>query len=342
MKSDSALPIATYKDIFGLMGVSQCGLKKNYPKSILLTGSQGMLGNGIVQKLIHLKEVGPLENTKLYFASRKWPNTKIRYCEKDIYTLIANSEIQTIKDAIDIVIHTASPSNVTQIHSYQELYDANLGILEKIRNINPNRVIYLSSSEVYKGKTMLEGDYYLNFDIDKKRDWYPIAKIKSEQFLKNCALENSFSVGIVRLFHTFGPGVKRNDGRSFADILWGAEVQRKITLHSRGEQVRSFLYLGDAVDAILNIAFSNESGYKIINLGSTQPVSIFEFAEIVSCITGSKINYDFISEFPHSTNDYVVPIMKNMNSYEWNAKVGIWEGIESTLNWIKRSTGPSW
>ena len=148
---------------------------------------------------------------------------------------------------------------------------------------------------------------------------------------------NEFSASSVRLFHTFGPGVKRNDGRSFADIIWSAVLSKEIVLKSRGNQVRSFLYLSDAVDAIIKIALTNESGYKVINVGSNMPVSVLEFAEMVSIITESSISFNLQNDFEHSSNNYLVPIISNLNSYNWFAKVDILDGIKFTVNWIKNS-----
>jgi nucleoside-diphosphate-sugar epimerase len=326
-----------FEDIFGLLPDFSISSKLK-PKSILITGAQGMLGNALAKAISFLQSTGQLPDTKLILLSREWePKVVESWKTNKSCMLMQNSSISEINFPIEIVIHTASPSNITQINSYAELYEVNIGFLKGIRELNPGKIVYISTGEVYKGETLEEGSYSKNLSKSFKRDWYPIVKLEAELELKQRSIENEFSASSVRLFHTFGPGVKKNDGRSFADILWSAVLSKEIILKSRGNQVRSFLYLSDAIDAILKIALTNESGYKVINVGSNVPVSILEFAEMVSIITKSSISFNLQSDFEHSSNNYLVPLISNLNSYNWIAKVHIVDGIKFTVNWIKNS-----
>ena len=95
--------------------------------------------------------------------------------------------------------------------------------------------------------------------------------------------------------------------------------------------------MSDAVDAIIKIALTNESGYRVINVGSDAPVSILEFAEMVGIVTESSISFNLQNDFEHSSTDYLVPLIGNLESYKWQAKIDILEGIKLTINWIKNS-----
>jgi dTDP-glucose 4,6-dehydratase len=328
----------SFKDIFGDHSDFNEIVFKRKPKSILITGAQGMLGNGIAKAFNLLQMNGTLADTKLFLGSREWQSeAKSGWDERDNLKVVANSDISKIQGGVEVVVHTASPSNITQINSFDELHDVNVGMLKGIEKLDPSRVIYISSGEVYKRGMTEEGTQSSDFLKSNKRDWYPLVKLEAENELERFESRTSSSVAILRLFHTFGPGVKRDDGRSFADILWGAVLKHQISLHSSGKQVRSFLYLSDAVDAILRVALSEESGYRVANLGSDKPVSIRKFAEQVSEITGAEIRFNMKSGFEHSPNEYLVPVIRNMHSYDWAPKLEIREGIERTIGWIRNS-----
>jgi nucleoside-diphosphate-sugar epimerase len=339
IRSDNQVKQPGYEEVFGDEFHFARSTLEIRPKSILVTGSQGMLGNSIAKALNFLQTNGDLGKTKLFLASREWnPNARASWKESKNLQLLVNSDISKIQSKVEVFIHTASPSNIMQINSYQELHHSNVGMLDEILTLEPKRIIYISSGEVYRNDATVEGTHYRDFMNSNKRDWYPIVKLEVESRLERLATESGLEVGIFRLFHTFGPGLKRNDGRSFADILWGAALNQEISLYSPGEQVRSFLYLSDAVEAILRVALATKSGYFLANLGSDLPVTIREFAEQVSSITGSKIKYDLNSTFSHSPNDYLVPIIHNMHMYDWFPKVETKVGIERTIDWIRNST----
>jgi UDP-glucuronate decarboxylase len=342
MSIDYLAEKCSFEDIFS-SSIQSIDLSTSFkPRSILLTGAQGMVGNGLTKSLIQLQRTGSLSATKLYFASRQWKTELVdNHSESGDYLLVKNEDISDIKDQIELVIHTASPSNITKIGSYEELQEVNLGILRKIQKLQPNRVIFVSSGEVYGGKSVEESQGFNGFTKTKKRDWYPLAKLQAEFEVREYADRNGSSAGIIRLFHTFGPGVKRSDGRSFADILWNSVTLREIELYSDGSQVRSFLYLADAIEAMLKVALSQESGVRVVNLGSNIPHTVYEFAQLVSGLTGSPIKVKTRSEFLHSPNEYIVPALNAIHSYGWEPKVEIVEGIRRTLSWITKATSTS-
>lgn len=332
------MPHPSFEEVFGQKSISIDFPLRKKPRAILLTGSKGMVGNSVAKALNSLQKSGVLTDTKLLLCSREWSKEDERSWERNCnLELIANTDISKIQDQVEIVIHTASPSNITKIDSYEELHYSNIGILEEILRLEPKKFIYISSGEVYKKDPTIEGTSHKHFLKSNKRDWYPMVKLETEMRLEKLTLEGRFDAAVLRLFHTYGPGVKRKDGRSFADILWGATLDGEITLHSSGKQVRSFLYLSDAVEAIIKVSFAIAPGYFVANLGSEVPVTIREFAEEVSSITGARINLNMNSEFDHSPNDHLVPIIQNMKSYDWSPKVENKLGIERTIAWIKKS-----
>jgi UDP-glucuronate decarboxylase len=308
------------------------------PKSILITGAQGMLGNGIAVAFNNLIQNNLLSSSRLILASREWSYSAVnKWSENKNCKLINNNEISTFEDNVDLVIHTASPSNITKINSFEDLSHANLGLMKNLYKLNPKKFVFISSGEVYKGKSKTEDEALGSFSGNSPRDWYPLAKIAAENDLLGVAESNKMSISIIRLFHTFGPGVKKNDGRSFADILWGAIQRREIKLKSDGKQIRTFLYLSDAIDAIISISLSQMNLPVIANLGSPNKISIIEFAQTVAELTGATIIFEPEMKFQHSPYNFLVPDLERITSYGWRPLVDQSDAICRTIKWIKTS-----
>jgi UDP-glucuronate decarboxylase len=323
---------ALFSDIYAHSNVSLSTSLDELPKTILITGANGMLGNGLAVALRRLQN----SEIRLILSSRRW-NRNYPFTEEanSQVKFITNEEISNLEETIDLVIHTASPSNITQISTFEELEDINFGILKQLEKLCPKKFVYISTGEVYKGGDSKEINEIGSFSIQNFRDWYPMAKLQSENALRSYAKVQKLDVNIIRLFHTFGPGVKPNDGRSFADIIWGAIVKQEITLKSSGEQIRTFLYLSDAIDGILSIAFGGNKGFSITNLGSPTPVSIRSFAEIVASISKTQIKYDLETDFPHSPNVSIVPSVEKLMLTGWNPQVPLEEAVNRTIKWIR-------
>ena len=338
MSQNRNTPLPQFEEIYGLDPVSLGCYKKITPPAILVTGAQGMLGNGLATALDKLVKLGKLNSQQLIFASRNWSSESIKKWEKNPHCkLIHNEEIARISHKIDLVIHTASPSNVTQIKSFNDLEKTNVGMLKILQKLDPTRVVFISSGEVYGGKATNEQEILSKFTKTNLRDWYPLSKIAAETELIRFAQSYDREAYIIRLFHTFGPGVKIDDGRSFADILWGAAKNREIVLKSQGQQLRTFLYLSDAVNGILSVSLSAANRFKIVNLGSPKPISVLEFAQLTAQLTESTISIEPQSDFHHSPNKVIIPTIENLTSMGWNASVELSEGIQRTVAWIRKT-----
>jgi dTDP-glucose 4,6-dehydratase len=148
-------------------------------------------------------------------------------------------------------------------------------------------------------------------------------------------------VNIVRLFHTFGPGVRRNDGRSFADFLYSAADGKIPKLHSDGTALRTFLFSADAVNAILAI-LTRGINLETYNVGSDMPISILDFAKRVSSIAGLKDEVLFDSTLPkghiQSPNKALIPDLKKISNLGWRIQTSLDDSIEKTLCFLREES----
>ncbi len=292
-----------------------------------------MIGGALAATLAQLIE-DQLVECELFLASRSWQGSEGLFQNKSIRP-ISNTKARSGSILFDTIIHCASPSNITKIESLDELSDINTRFLSECISSLTKKVVFISSGEIYGGNITQIDSIPPPLDENIRRHWYPIAKLETEQYLKRKTEDTNLSVDIVRLFHTFGPGLGPNDGRSFADILYSAAFSKEITLKSEGQQIRSFLYLGDAVSAIL-LSLVRRSPYQVTNVGSPIGTSILSFANLVAEITESIVSFSK-SKFEHSPFDSVIPDITETVKLGWSPKVSLPDAISTTLLWVKRS-----
>jgi nucleoside-diphosphate-sugar epimerase len=174
---------------------------------------------------------------------------------------------------------------------------------------------------------------------DEMRSSYPVSKLKAEEKCKFLYDKNGVNYKIVRLFHTFGPGLRENDGRSFADFLWHAARGVRPVLNSDGKDIRTFLYTLDSVVGLL-LLFTSNHKCKTINVGSSFPFSIFEFANRVSYLAGlGQLCRIEQNNFKVSNAKTVIPDIGNLLSLGWNQIYDLDKTIDMTLHWIKKTNG---
>jgi nucleoside-diphosphate-sugar epimerase len=333
------LKLANFQDIFFRNSLNPPDIKKN-PQLVLLTGASGMLGHGLAVTMQKMREIGLLKEMKLVLSSRNWSEEAKKFweCSHSI-ELITNDQITKQKMSPDLVIHAASPSNFTKIKTLEELLQVNLGMTNEILSLTPKRMVFISSGEVYGGTSFSESRITKHLSPLMNRNWYPIAKVATENRLIENQDRLNTSVAIIRLFHTFGPGVKSDDGRSFADIVWAAARGKDIVLYSAGTQKRTFLYLADAIDAILKVAFTDQADNEIYNLGSTEPYTIAEFAQMAADLVGVSVTFKVNSEYIHSNYDAIVPRINNIYELGWHPQIELKAGLNATIDWASRSNG---
>ena len=326
---------ASYSDIFQSQFLDSLS-NLDINGDILITGAQGMLGNALACAVNELQTERILNESKIILCSRNWELKEAkRWQNYSNVEIVTNTNLLSNYRSVDFVIHTASPSNITKITTLDDLLIPNLELLKNIFMLNPKKILYISSGEVYGGNSTIKKQLSSNFTYNLTRDWYPLVKLETERVLHDFGRTNKVQTMAVRLFHTFGPGLKVNDGRSFADILWGAVNEKQIILNSNGTQTRTFLYISDAVSGILKTLFTAKKNQTTLNLGSETPLTIREFAELVSTHTGASIHIKINNQFKHSPNEYIVPNLDSIKDFNWEPRIDINTGIARTIKWIQ-------
>lgn len=310
-------------------------------KKILVTGATGMVGSWLTTSLLLGAREKCIGNLKIDALVHSGNITNLRALRHDphLKLLKSNDIFSSSHLEYDLVIHAASPASPQFFRDRASLFDINVGFLRELMaksKVAPD-LIYFSTGEVYGAghtRPVAEQD---KGEIDEtlERAMYPLAKMEAEKFICNGVSEFGLKYNIFRLFHTFGPGMRIGDGRSFADFIWDGALNKKPKLYSTGSQIRSFLYLEDMVAAVLGMKIGN----AITNVGSKIPVSIREFAETVSYASGLGGEVDFAhsqATFQPSPNDVLLPDVSLLETSGWNQQISLADGISRSINWARR------
>jgi dTDP-glucose 4,6-dehydratase/UDP-glucuronate decarboxylase len=236
--------------------------------------------------------------------------------------------------------HAASPASPNNFNEVQTLMFLNHDILPKLVEATSQFFVFFSTGEVYgtDAPPHVTEDYQGKVTSSKERASYPIAKLSGEQLLQQLAKDSEATIRVVRLFHTFGPGISEIDPRSFSAFLYQAVQNKSILLSSQGTQIRTFLHLADttrALTAIMQTKMLVES--EPINLGSSNPISIYDFASLVAKFTESKIVMNWSSDFEQSPNNILIPDTNKLMGLGWKEQIGTADAIQDVLAWLKLS-----
>ena len=287
---------------------------------VLISGSSGMLGSSALE---FLKQRHP--TLDLFAFSR---DGQILYPTRE-----PTGEGSQLK--FDAVLHAASPASPRNHANLDDVLDANGRLtLDLLNRVKPGGVfIYISSGEVYGGGHSRPIDEMTPVDpiLSGPRSYYPVAKLLGETF---CQQRRDIRTVIFRLFHTFGPGMRRGDGRSFADFIWEAVDSGVVTLKSDGNAVRSFMHSADFALAV-ELAIFNSNVKGVYNVGSNEPCTIREFAIAVCEATGARLAEGGRSEFESSPNHSLYPNTRKLESHDWAVTRDVMQTILETVDWAR-------
>ena len=216
----------------------------------------------------------------------------------------ATKSIANIGFPVDFIIHGAGnafPDLVSKqpVETMQGNILGLIGLLEYAKDNNVNRLLYISSSEIY-GRIDNHGSYkegdYGYIDILNVRNSYSVGKRASETMCISFSEEYDMDAVIVRPGHIYGPTASVNDNRVSSQWPYAVSRGNDIIMKSNGEQLRSYCYCLDCASAILTVLLKGKKreAYNISN--SNTVISIREMAEILASSAGVKIKMEIPSE----------------------------------------------
>lgn len=305
---------------------------------ILVTGASGMIGSYFVNTLQELMRINGFNSADFLLTSKGGDFRNIVNLNEGGFKFHSGDFTNlSLENGFHYVFHFASPASPINYGDMNAIVKANVLPLRKIQESQSEliEIIFISAGETLGSK--IQGDGVASSEpVSEKRSHYPNAKLQAEKLIQEIANETSCQYRIIKLFHSFGPGVRENDGRSFADFLWAVARGKPPVIHSDGMDTRSFLYLEDVFSSLL-IPISGEET-RTYNVGSSDMISIRDFAQLIMSIggvSGSPIFTTLPIEYVQSPFRNIVPDCDWLKSKGWSPNVGLEDAIGRTLNSIK-------
>jgi dTDP-glucose 4,6-dehydratase len=309
-------------------------------RRVVITGGAGFLGSHLTRRfLTDGYEVIVLDSLLTGAASNI--EDLLGYGAKLIPIDI--TEYIHVPGQVDLVLHFASPASPLDYLKFpiQTLKVGALGTHRALGLAKDKRARFVlaSTSEVYGDPQVhpQPESYWGHVNPVGPRGVYDEAKRFAEAMVMAYHRSHGVSVGIARIFNTYGPRMRLDDGRAFAAFASQALAGRPVTVHGDGTQTRSLCYVDDLVEGITRLAHADVPGP--INLGNPEEVSILELAQLVIKAAGSDSKVVFA---PRPTDDPEVrrpDITTARKVLGWEPKVSLAEGIERTLPWFKEQLG---
>jgi dTDP-glucose 4,6-dehydratase len=302
------------------------------PRSVI-TGGAGFLGSHLAERLLREGHevivldsllTGDLANIEHLFQNRAF-----RFVHYDVTNYIH------VDGAVDFIFHFASPASPVDYLEYpiQTLKVGSLGTHKALGLAKAKQAVLLlaSTSEVY-GDPLVhpqQESYWGNVNPVGPRGVYDEAKRFAEAMTMAYHRYHEVETRIVRIFNTYGPRMRLNDGRALPTFMTQALKNEPITVYGDGSQTRSFCYVSDLIDGIYRLAQSQES--DPVNIGNPAEMTIQQFAEKVRELTGSK---SAIEHHPLPVDDPKIrqpDITRAREILGWEPKVSLDEGLRMTL-----------
>jgi len=306
-------------------------------KRVLITGGAGFLGSHLCDRFI--KEgysviamdnliTGDLRNIEHLF---KLPD--FEFYHHDV------SKFVHVPGELHYILHFASPASPIDYLKIpiQTLKVGSLGThnLLGLAKAKKARIIIASTSEVYGDPTVhpQTEEYYGNVNTVGPRGVYDEAKRFQEAITMAYHTFHGLETRIVRIFNTYGPRMRLNDGRVLPAFIGQALRGEDLTIFGDGSQTRSFCYVDDLVEGIYRLLLSNYA--QPVNIGNPNEITIKDFAEEIIKLTGTKqkvVYHDLPKDDPKQRQP---DISKARTILGWEPKVSRSEGLKITYEYFK-------
>lgn len=240
---------------------------------------------------------------------------------------------------LDYVLHFASPASPSDYMRFpiQTLKAGSLGTRNALGLAMVKKAVFLlaSTSEVY-GDPLVhpqKEDYWGNVNPIGPRGVYDEAKRFAEAITMAYHKFHGVNTKIARIFNTYGPRMRLNDGRVVPNFIYQALNSKPLTVYGDGSQSRSFCYIDDLLDGIYRLLMSGLN--EPVNLGNPRELKILDFASLVLNVMKEDSKIEFKTLPMDDPKSRQPDISKAKQELGWEPKIGLEDGLARTIVWFK-------
>jgi len=331
-------------------------MAENQPMNILVTGGAGFIGSHLCERFVREgKNVVCVDNFITGSESNidqllTYPNFKflkhdlIQPLDLEKYPELEAFQIKF--KGLQEIYHLACPTSPKHYNSVpietvlansHATYNA-LMIAKKFKA----KFLHASTAAVYggllPGMTRLKEDYYGYVDALGPRSSYNEGKRFAETLVSNFQRFHDIDTKIARIFKTYGPKMKLNDGRMIPDFIAHALENKPLVLHGKDEDlISSFLYIDDLIDGLIKFMNSHEHGP--INFGHSSAYKLSDAAKLIIKLAESSSEIEFAEPFPYLNREALPDIGLAKEKLGWFPLIKVEDGFAKTIDFMRSQHG---
>ena len=306
-------------------------------KQILVTGGAGFIGSHLCERL--LKDGNNVICMDNYFTGLK--QNIVHLLDNPYFELVRHDVTFPYYVEVDEIYNLACPASPIH-YQFDPVSTTKTSVIGAINMLGlakrtKARILQASTSEVYGDPIVhpQEESYWGNVNPIGVRSCYDEGKRCAETLFMDYHRQNKVDVKIIRIFNTYGPRMRPDDGRVVSNFIMQALKGEDITIYGDGKQTRSFQYVDDLVEGMVRM-MASENFTGPVNLGNPGEFTMLELAEIILKMTNSKSKIIFTplpSDDPKQRKPDITLAKEKLNG--WEPKIRLEEGLIDTIKYFK-------
>ncbi len=315
--------------------------------SCLVTGGAGFIGSHLCDRLlVQGYSVICVDN---FLTGRKenvqeaLKNPQFHFALHDVVEPLNKFTIQQI-DKVTHIFHLASPASVVDYQKYPEetalVNSVGTRNLLQLSRRAGSKFLFASTSEVYgdpKEHPQKE-TYWGNVNSVGPRACYDESKRFGEMMTMVYKRRDGIDARIIRIFNTYGPRMRPDDGRVVSNLVNQAIKGESMTVYGDGNQTRSFCFVSDLVEGIMGAMFTNGTNGEVINLGNPEEYRMIDLAKKIKEMTGTSSEIVCKELPPDDPKERKPDITKAKTLLGWEPNVSLEAGLEKTIAYYRSIT----
>lgn len=307
-------------------------------KRILITGGAGFIGSHLCERL--LKEGNEVICLDNYFTGNK--RNIVHLMDNPYFEIVRHDVTQDYYAEVDEIYNLACPASPIH-YQYNPIKTIKTSVMGAINMLGlakriKAKILQASTSEVYGDPQVhpQKEEYWGHVNPVGRRSCYDEGKRCAETLFMDYFIQNKVRIKIVRIFNTYGPRMHPNDGRVVSNFIVQALNKKDITIYGDGSQTRSFQYIDDLLNGMLEFMELGDDITGPVNIGNPKEFTILELAKKVIEITGSSSKIIFQPLPPDDPAQRQPDISYAKRLFKgWEPSVSLEDGLVKTIEYFR-------